>query len=294
MQAVKLIGALAVVLTGYGCDGDSRSIAGDGGSGTGLDDSGRPLSDSGFSSASCSLVDLVIAVDGSSSMTEELEAMRKTIFPAFAERLPRVGKGLRNFRVATMDACPTPASYHTRGAGGECNFSSGKVWIDSTSPDLKGEFTCVGDLFQGDTKCTGENDDEQPASAAAASLEPPFLGGVNQGFSRPDALLVVLAITDEDEQPTGSASSAEQVYTRLVAAKGDVKRMVFIGVGGGSNCMGAYGAANEAAKLKSTTDKFIAQERGVWHDLCAGAIEDSLDKAFEVINKACGEFPPVI
>jgi hypothetical protein len=157
------------------------------------------------------------------------------------------------------------------------------------------EFGCIGDLYVDDMNCSGSSDDEQPASAAAASLEPPWLDGPNSGFSREDALLVVVAITDEDEQPTGSASTAQQVYDRLVAAKGgDVRRIVFLGIGGGSDCEGVYGSADHAFKLIEITDLFIAQGRGVWWDLCAGRLEDGLEEAFAVIDTACNELPPVL
>ena len=255
------------------------------------DDPHQP--DAGLNPESCRLVDLVIAVDGSSSMTEELVAMRDTVFPAFAQRLPMIGQGLDNFRVGTLDACPDPANYHTRGNSGACNFSSGQVWIDSSSPNLGAEFACVGDIYLGDQNCTGNNDDEQPASAAAASLEPPNSTGPNLGFSRDDALLVIIAITDEDEQPTPDRT-AQEVYDRIVADKGgDVRRVVFLGIGGSSSCAGAYGHADQAVKLRAITDLFIAHDRGVWWDLCAGNLEDGLDEAFQIISRACDELPPI-
>lgn len=244
---------------------------------------------------SCRLVDVVIAVDGSSSMTEERKAMRDTVFPAFAERLRSISKGLDNFRVATLDACPNPANFHTRGKQGECNFVGGNVWIDSASPNLDDEFSCVGNIYLDDAKCSGDNDDEQPASTVAAALEPPYLSGANAGFLRDDALLIVVAITDEDEQPTGSARTPQEIYDRLVDLKGgDVDRMVFLGVGATKECEGPYGWAYPATKLKRLTDLFTNAERGVWWDLCAGQMEDGLEEAFEIIEQACDEFDPVV
>jgi len=301
MRVVTRLSLVVLLVLAAACgDGevgaDDDDDSGDGGAGDGdggkscqelCPDAGPPIA--------CKLVDMVIAVDGSGSMTEELDAVRTTVFPAFATRLPTISQGLDNFRVGTIDACPDPANYHTRGNGGDCNFSSGEVWIDSTSPNMGAEFACVGDIYQGDVNCTGNNDDEQPASAAATSLEPPFSTGANAGFSRDDALLVVLAITDEDEQPTPNMN-ANEVYNRLIATKGgDVRRIVFVGIGGGQSggCNGAYGQADEAIKLKQITDLFIAQDRGVWWDLCVGNLEDGLDEAFQIIERACDELPPI-
>jgi hypothetical protein len=153
----------------------------------------------------------------------------------------------------------------------------------------------VGDIYVGDANCSGDNDDEQPASAAATALEEPFLSHANKGFLRDDALLVIVAITDEDEQPTNSPNTAEEIYERIVAIKGgEVQRMVFVGIGAEYECSGAYGAAWASTKLKAVTDLFVAQQRGVWWDLCDGHLEDGLEEAFAVIESACDELPAII
>ncbi|MCP4680107.1 MAG: hypothetical protein GY854_32360 [Deltaproteobacteria bacterium] len=275
-------------------DGDADGDADGDGDGDGDGDSDSDADgDGGYS---CRIVDVVIAVDGSGSMQEEQDAIRNTVFPAFAESLLQISDGLDDFRIATIDACPKPASFHTRGNGSECNFTGGNVWIESSSPNINDEFACVGDIFLGDINCTGKNDDEQPASAAAASLEPPVLNGANAGFLRDDALLVVIAITDEDEQPLPNGT-AQQVFDRLVAVKGgDPKRMVFLGIGGGNGGCdnGAYGSADEATKLRNITSLFEATQRGVWWDLCQGNLEDGLEAAFQVIEQACDELGPIV
>ena len=70
--------------------------------------------------------------------------------------------------------------------------------------------------------------------------------------------------------------------------------MVFIGVGGASDCNGVYGSANEAIVLNATAQLFIDQGRGVSWDLCMGNLEDGLDAAFLIIEQACGEFMPIL
>jgi hypothetical protein len=298
-----MLGSLVLLLLALGCggdagnggggNGDGGNVTGDGGHITG-DGGGTATGDGGtLPTQYCRHVDLIIAVDGSSSMSEELTAMRTTVFPAFAQRLGTIGQGLDDFRVGTLDACPQPADYHTRGTGGSCNFSGGHVWIESSSPNMAAEFACVGAIDTTNNTCTGNNDDEQPASSAAASLEPPASTGANAGFSREEALLVVIAITDEDEQPTPD-KTAQEVYQRLIATKGgDVRRVVFLGIGGSSSCQGVYGSAEQATKLKAIADLFTAANRGVWWDLCSGHLEDGLDKAFAIIETACSELPPI-
>ena len=320
LRVVGVAAGLAALIASAGCSGDDSSGDGNGedpfgnagsntaGSGSdapgasdddddddgasgGFGPSANPTGDL-YGDDACKRVDLVISVDGSESMTEELEAMRTTVFPAFAQRLAQIGSGLDDFRVATLDACPNPASYHTRGTGGECNFDGGSAWIESSSSAMDAEFACVGDIFQGDHDCSGDNDDEQPASSIAASMEAPMADGPNQGFRRGDALLVAVAITDEDEQPTGNATSPQDVYSRLLSVVGDPRRMVFLGIAGGSNCQGAYGEADNAQRMQNLVDRFDANDRGIFWDLCEGRLEDGLEEAFRVIEAACNELPP--
>lgn len=251
----------------------------------------------------CKRVDLVFAVDASYTMREELAALSTAVFPAMADRLIDVGNGLDDYRVAVMDGCPAPATFHTRGAMVEdCAFESGQAWMDSNSSDLIGEFGCVADMYVDDYgpdipgTCTKDNDDEQPANAAATALLAPFIDNENAGFLRDDALLVVVAMTDEDENaiPPGGDSTMrltpEEIYNKLISIKGGVDRMVFLGIGGATACtaeQGEYGAAKEATRLKAVTDMFIAQERGVFWDLCTGKLEEGLGRAMGVIEATC-------
>ena len=269
------------------------------------------------SNETCKHLDVVIAVDSSSSMNEEMAAMADEVFGGpngFANSLINISDGLDDYQVGTLSACPDPASFMVTGepAGPadqdngsvECNFESGERWIVGTAlrapADVRSEFECVGAIDRVDNggemtagNCTGENDDEQPVNAAITALNDPWIGDQNAGFLREDALLVVIAITDEDEQPTVPGNkTADQLYNQLVAVKGDVNNVVFLGIGGGSDCTGPYGTATNAAKLHNVADLFIAQERGVWWDLCQGNLGDGLSQALEVIETACDEFDP--
>jgi hypothetical protein len=271
---------------GYTCTGDGRCVDdGNNGGGDGPDQRAEY----------CKHIDVVIAVDNSSSMQQEKDALRDIAFPGFAQQLINVAGGIEDFRVGVLDACPMPASYHTRGVSGACNFEGGKVWMESSSTKLVDEFKCVGDIYSGDATCSGSNDDEMPATAATISLEAAYQGAgmPNAGFLRTEALLVVVAITDEDEQPV-PAANAQEIYDRLVAVKGDVKKMVFLGIGGASDCTGAYGNAKNATRLKNTTDLFSAQGRGVFWDLCQGNLDQGLAMALATIDQACRDFGPIL
>ncbi|HWM84767.1 MAG TPA: hypothetical protein VNO33_02990 [Kofleriaceae bacterium] len=282
-------------------DGDADDGDADDGD---ADDGDADDGDDGGSDFACKHLDLLFTVDPSGSMTEEMEAMGSEIFPAFASALLDISMGLDDYQVGTVDACPVPATLHTRGQGGECNFTSGEPWILGTPErepaDVTGEFSCVGNMWIEpgmSHTCNTENDqDEQVMSASIAALTPPFVDQENAGFLRDDAVLVVIAVTDEDEELISGRATAEDFYNDLVAIKGDVKDMVFLGIGGGvpDGCQddpgGSYGTALPAQMLYDVTNLFIAQERGVWWDLCQGELQDGLAEALEVIEQACDDF----
>ncbi|XXX79821.1 hypothetical protein WMF30_13710 [Sorangium sp. So ce134] len=271
--------------------GAGPSGQGGGSFGNGVGSTSSGAGGSGAGSSGCQHVDVVFALDNSSSMNEEKESMRDVVFPAFAEALLDIS-GIQDFRAAVIDACPRPANFHTRGAAGECSFQSGKAWMESSSANITQEFQCAADIYSDDVECSGDSDDEQPASAVAAALEPPFSQEANAGFIRDDALLVVVAITDEDEQPV-PRQQPQEIHDRLVAVKGDAKNVVFLGIGGRTDCEGAYGSADEADNLQRLVDTFD-DGRGFFWDLCEGRLEDGLTNALTAIEAACEEFVPVV
>lgn len=300
---------LAIVgLLGLGCGAPDSVLGGDGGSGDNGDGDGGGNGNGngdggGQSAAACKKIDLVFSVDPSGSMSEELGAMSGDVFPAFATALRDIGGGLEDYRVAVIDGCPDPANFHIGGANqADCGFSSGEVWMDSSSSALETEFSCVGDI-QKLNSCDVDNEDEQPIAAAIASLTAPYSTGDNAGFLRDDALLVIVTITDEDECAAypgcddTSDAKAQDIYNQMVAIKGDVKRMVYLGIGGGpggcSNPPGVYGQAKPAVLTNKISSLFVDQDRGVTWDLCDGQLEAGLTEAIQVIEQACNDFPEI-
>jgi hypothetical protein len=102
---------------------------------------------------------------------------------------------------------------------------------------------------------------------------------------------VVVVITDEDEQPV-PRQSPQEIHDRFVAAKGNAKNVVFLGIGGRTDCQGVYGEADEADNMQRLVETFAADSRGFFWDLCAGRLEDGLTSALTAIEEACTEFVP--
>jgi hypothetical protein len=223
--------------------------------------------------------DIVFAVDTSGSTSKEQAALRDA-FPDFAGTFS-------SYRAALVDGCATPASFHTRGQSGACNFQGGHPWIESSSPRADDELDCVADIDSSGAQCVGNGDDEAPVTTAITALEPAWAGSgaPNAGFLRDSALLVIVAVTDQDEKPI-PGSSTQRLYDRLVATKGNANRVVFVGFGGTSRCDGPYGPEEDADKLQELTGMF--GNRGVFWDLCGGDLDDGMKKAADTIANACG------
>src|SRR5688572_25237467 len=102
--------SLAFLLVLTACNDDS-SGGGDGGGNQPGDDGGGPQPCTGEfcpdagppGDDNCKKVDLVFAVDNSSSMSEEKDALANDVFPAFATALLTVGGGLDDYRVGVLD-----------------------------------------------------------------------------------------------------------------------------------------------------------------------------------------------
>lgn len=282
-SGASMTGIVSVSATGMKFD------VGGGATGTGADD--------GSPGAGCKLVDVVIAVDNSSSMTEEIEALSGPVFDSFPQTLLDVNNGLDDFQLGVIDACNDPPFLHDTGIPGACDYSTGTNYMSSTSPGLLGEYQCAtqfttaGYMGQEDD-CSGDNDDEQPANTAADVVSDPAASNENAGFVRSDAVLFVVAITDEDEQPTPQRSPQE-IADRLIAAKGTIDNVVFLGIGGDSSCDGPYGSADEASQLREVAEIFEAANRGLFWDLCQGDLEGAFAAALQIVDSACADFEPV-
>lgn len=262
--------------------GEAPALGGGDGKSDGDDRNGAPA---------CKRVDVVFAIANNDGTTDKEQQALRDAFPAFASKLFDIADGLDDFRIALVDGCAQPATFHTRGRSRECAFVGGNPWMDSSSPSLAAEFGCVAEIDSSDALCTGNGDDEHPVSAAAAALGAAWSGPgkPNAGFLRDDALLAVIALTAEDESPVDNAS-ARDLYDRLVAVKGDVDKMVFVGIGGADDCGNDYGGADEADTLRDITRRFGDRDRGTFVDSCKSSLAQALNKAAGAIEDGCEDF----
>ncbi|MBL9103007.1 MAG: hypothetical protein JNL82_18830 [Myxococcales bacterium] len=289
-------------------DVPSGSTGGDdGSSGAGTPDLPAPFE-------VCSKVDVLLVVDASETMTAELATLPAT-FAAMQETLAlEVGDGIEDFNIATINACPKPPNFHNFGADDtDCQFPDGRNWLASDDAMLDQRFACVvqfppqeealdekggdngGYNSIPDTCSDDEDEDEQPAWTAARALDPGV--AANAGFSRPDAVLFVVAITDEDEALV-DPDDADEIRDALVAAKGDPDKVVFLAIGGDEDgCNSAYDddEVKDSKVLRDVADAF--GDRGLFRTMCEKDGDDPIGAAFDaalttVVDAACTKFVP--
>jgi hypothetical protein len=246
---------------------------------------------------------VIFAVDNSVSMVEEHIALQE-VFDTLPTQLLEVGNGIEDFHLGVINGCPIPGWLFNYGDSGFCDYSTGANYMSSNSPDLFDEFACVMELSnQGYNDLpqlcqnTGalDGDNEQPASAAAAALRPENLADQNAGFLRDDALLFIVTMSDEDEHlidGIGNPVDHQDIIDGIVAAKGNIDHVIFLGVGGDSFCDGPYGSAGNAPNLKDIAQPFIDAERGIFWDICGGDLPAALAAGIQIVDQACLETPP--
>ncbi|MCY1053616.1 hypothetical protein [Nannocystis sp. SCPEA4] len=258
----------------------------------------------------CTKVDVLLVVDASASMADALASLPATFAEIQATLALEVGEGIDDFHIAVINACPAPPNFHNYGAGDtDCEFPGGRNWLASDDPAVAQKFACVAQLPDQDealgenggynsipdTCDDGDDEDEQPAWTAARALSPAV--AVNAGFSRPDSVLFVVAITDEDEALVDPDDVAE-IHDAIVAAKGEGGRVVFLGIGGDDGgCDNAYGGGEVADSkvLREVADAFGGH--GMYRTMCKKRGDDPIGDAFTealttLVDAACSSFPP--
>lgn len=300
----------------YDDDGDSGGDGATSGDSIKLDVVGEPgsgggMADDGGGETGCSKVDLILAIDASSSMQAEMDSLFETFLEVKEILAHEVGMGIDDFHVAVMNACNDPAYFHNWAADHtDCSFPPDQNWLASDDLMLDARFECVIDIpFQAEALegeggdnggyngmpdyCSdGADEDEQPALSAAAAIQADVTA--NAGMVRDDAILFVVAVTDEDEALSNVDDPADihDLYMQ-VKQPGEV---VFLGIGG-SDCPSAYDGGNvhDSTELAAVADEFGPY--GLFRTMCADQGDDPIRDAFiealtTIVDQACDEFTP--
>ncbi len=262
--------------------------------------------DAGAAPPGCSKLDFLFVIDNSLSMLGR-QSNLVAGFPAFMRGVTEAvqasdhhimvidtdgwnGEGTQSSPGQCDD---TLGAGKRSGAGGEdCGIQGPQRYIATEQPDLDGVFSCLGTVGAfGDFG-------EQPVDAMLRAVSDAENGpdGCNAGFSRPDAVLVVVLVTDEDD--TRSAGQAEQWRQALIDAKGgDERAVVMLSFVGDDNVQG--GLPGGPCPLLSISfgapelQRFVqSMPLGSLASVCAEDYAPHLEQVVASIQSACEELSP--
>jgi hypothetical protein len=255
----------------------------------------------------CQAIDVLFVIDNSGSMGQEQQNLIAN-FPGFISVLDQSGLDYRvavtttgrdySYNMATpLGNIPQSQDGGDNGAmlkPGACNMT--KRWIEKADADVSTTFSCVANVG------TGGPSDEMPLSAMRDAFEERMADGTNSGFHRPDALLAVVFLTDEEDcsyeqsvnlsfaeslcdsqmEPVGNYVSFLDAYTgnhsrRAVAA--------IAGKGPGA-CTSSFGDADEATRLKELVN--LTGANATMSSICDGDLSIGLSQALALFESACG------
>ncbi|NUP08791.1 MAG: VWA domain-containing protein [Polyangiaceae bacterium] len=263
----------------------------------------------------CKAIDVLFALDGSGSMAEEINALSvNDSFTAIIDALAAINCGDIDYRIGVTDD-------NDGGFKVPSGWTGADPWFDSTSM-TKEEIAAA---FKGaaDQVVAGSGTDVGCEHVLTSSRD--LLNGDATGFLRPEALLVLIMVTDVDDYgaydqangndcgigcPVTPPYTPNAMYETFVALKGGepkgVAAIVVAGdpnVAGGTNFCGQPGTCCSGGIdcLVFHADRLWAfagmqnGANGYTANLCAGAqtVPTAVETAFTSnIDLACEEFEP--
>jgi len=245
----------------------------------------------------CAKVDLLFVIDNSSSMKNEQDTLVAS-FPGFVSSMLAQLANADSYHVGVVstdgyeyndDPCDNVLGGLITRTGGtnssdaSCGpYASGKRYMNEAD-DLGARFACAAQVG------TAGASDEKPLEAAIRGLGPILNapGECNDGFLRKDALLVLVLITDEEEE--GSNGDPQSWYDSMVLIKGGVEtNIVVLSLIGPENPKCAQ-AAEIGHRLVEFTEKFTY---GTIGQICSDSYNLFFTDAIAVISEACDNFMP--
>ena len=252
----------------------------------------------------CDRVDVLFVIDNSGSMADE-QANLVASFPGFIAGIESILPSADyHVGVVTTDANEFNGNgCHRIGAltiatGGEASsdahcgpYATGYRFMTSAD-DLDECFACAAQVG------IDGSGDERPMDAIAAALDPlsADLAVCNSNFLREDALLVLVLITDEEDEGD-SLGGPEEWKANVMAAKGDEDHVVVLALVGHAKpnaCIpgqwdGLVGA-EIAPRLVEFTESFAHGRVG---DVCAASYVEFFSAGIDGIADACNVVVPL-
>jgi hypothetical protein len=243
----------------------------------------------------CTAVDILIVIDNSDTMADE-QARLGAALPAFIElvnqQLPGV-LGSIHVGVITTDA----PEFVTASPAMTClPYASAANWM-AYGPTLGVELGCASAVG------TMGDPDERPMQMAIDSLSSELLGldGFNEGFLREQGPLVVLIVTDEEDDleavtEWGSVGDPADWVDALAATQGgyvqNVIPLALVGIPEPNACANPWNGI-DGAEIATRIAEFVTSfPHHAVGDLCAVEYTTFLNGAVPEISAACNAWVP--
>lgn len=318
MKSSRLVGAmLAMVIAACGAGsepGETEDTGGGTDSGAGAGGSAgtftNPEGAGGAKPEGCQAVDVLFVIDNSGSMADQ-QASLVASFPGFVAGIQQALEHAPSYHVGVVTSddywgndpsCRSIGDLVTQTSGHASSnqvcgpFAGGHRFMSDQEPSLSDGFACAARV--GDTG----DDDERIMRALLNAVEPSrnAPGACNAGFSRTDALLVIVIITDEDDvkdgcvsdddcDSYGSGGDPDAWVDELVSHRGGVKENIVVLSLLGKQLDNDCGA-QVSSKILGFTNRF--EENGYTGDVCSSSYDDFFTEVLPVIDEACAEFEP--
>ena len=268
----------------------------------------------------CKKVDLLFVIDNSGSMADE-QINLVASFPAFIDEIQTQLEDTEGYHIGVITSdlyvfdqgCLQEGAMVTATGGADSSaavcgpYAEGQRYMTELD-DLDQTFSCAAQVG------TGGDGNERPMQTMQAALSDGMNapGGCNEGFLRDDALLVIVVITDEEDdhevdgclQEPQSGSNGEPAgwYAGVVAAKGGIESNIvvlsLVGPPGPDpatcppldKCTGGIEGAEVANRVVSFTSMFT---NGIVGRVCEPSYASFFAQAVGVIDSACDDFDPI-
>jgi hypothetical protein len=290
--------------------GASSGASGGGDDGPKLDAPPDEVTDGGSAEGgdtACEKVDILFVIDNSGSMADEQVKLVNN-FPVFAQEIQTTLSEVNDYHVGVTSTdnyglalfspginsdspeCRLLGSLITSTNSGDCApYVEGGRYM-TEQDDLQSKFSCAGNL--GDTG----SGLEQVAGAMTAAISPALNspGACNEGFIRDDALLVVVLISDENDDIESMGDPADW-YSLVSSFKfnepDNVVVLSLIWDDSNGNPNGCVNATDEeiGSDLIAFTQMFTYGSVG---SVCVDSYQTFFHDAISVIDSACDDFMP--
>jgi hypothetical protein len=161
-------------------------------------------------------------------------------------------------------------------------FVSGTNFLTQDEPNIAEKFECIA--YVDDEGST----DEAPFAAITAALQQPAMD-CNEGFLRDDALLVIVLITDEDDDYDGNPGSGgdPQIwYDAVVAAKNGIpENVAVLALAGTPEC-----SYEHTVRIEEFVGLF--GDNGFMGPVCQDNYGQFFADSVPVVDDACEGFQP--